>query len=307
MSEQFWSSLQFFDKKEIRTYFYAEQNLWLFSAVDICNALIETDELNKHEHFENILKKNNKSGHLNYVRILVNGEWINVDVLQKEEILQVLTYLESTNVRKFAIWLDGICKSVPEGCYLPKNAREYEFLNLACNRFLDLYHEVNGNNFMQFSPEIRLYKIKELFNVYSELLSYEPIKKHIGFLKKARPPMESVLSNEFIKFIRNVLAHFPFFSTWDEICITKSLVNWVSEGKTIDRFLNKYKGSNEVQYRFMDAKSRKWRYSTISFPKDYGDDKIYIKDMISEKDGILLCAVLMYRVVMSQIIKISDT
>ena len=300
MSEQFWSSLQFFEEKEIHTYFYAEQKVWLFSAIDVCSILIETDEPNKYEEFKK------KSNQLSSLRILVNGEWQNIEVLQKDNILQVISHLEIANTSKFEIWLNEICNSVPDGCYLSKDEKEYEFLNLASDRFLDLYHEINGGHFMEFSPEIRFYKIKELFSVYTELLSYEPIKKHIAFLEKARPPMESVLSNEFIKFIRNILAHFPFFSTWDDIYITKGLVNWVSEGKTIDKFLNKYKGSSEVQYRFMEAKTRKWRYPTIFFPKEYDDARIYIKDMINENDGVLLCAILMYKVVMSQIIEISE-
>lgn len=290
-SKQFWQSRQLFEGKKIRTFYFAEQKLWLFSAVDVCNAL--TDDFNNVNTIS--------------MRFLVDGKWENVDVMQKKDILQELTHLQSINSKKFEIWLEEICKSIPEGCYLSKNAREYEFLNLACNRFLDLYNEVNSNSFMEFSSEMRLYKIKDLFSVYSELLLYEPIKEHINLLEKSRPPMESVLSDEFIKFIRNILIHFPFFITWDQIYVTKNLVNWVSVGKTIDKFLIKYTGSNEVQYRFMEAKSGKWRYPTISFPKDYSDEKIYIKDMINEKDGILLCAILMYNVVMSQIIEISES
>lgn len=136
-----------------------------------------------------------------------------------------------------------------------------------------------------------VYKLKDLFSVYAELLLYEPIKKHICFLEKERPPMESVLSNEFIKFIRNILIHFSFFKTWDEIYVTKNLINWAKEGQTIDKFLNKYEGNKAIEYRFMESKTRKWRYPTISFPMDYSNDKIYIKDMITEKDGVLLCAI----------------
>ena len=43
---------------------------------------------------------------------------------------------------------------------LSKNAKEYDFLNLSYNRFLDLYAEINSLDFMELSPELRLHKIK---------------------------------------------------------------------------------------------------------------------------------------------------
>ena len=156
---------------------------------------------------------------------------------------------------------------------------------------------------MDSSAETRLHKIKDFFSIYTEMLSYPPIKNHIEFVEKTRPPMESVIVSEVVKFIRNILAHFPFFTTWDDIYFTKQLINWASEGKSIDRFLNRYQGHEDVQYRFKERESGKWSYSTIRFPKEYNDDKFFLKDMINEKDGILLCAVLMFGVVSSQIIK----
>lgn len=299
--QQFWSSVQIFEGNEIRTFFYAEKNLWLFSATDVCNTL------NKNwEEIKQKFKRESEPKNLEFIRIYADEEWKDIDVLKKQDILYILSNFTLTIENNLNLWLDKICSGIPDGCYLSKNEKEYEFLNLASNRFLDLYGEINDSDFMKYSPEIRLYKLKDLFSVYAELLLYEPIKKHICFLEKARPPMESVLSNEFVKFIRNVLIHFPFFKTWDEIYITKNLVNWASEGKTIDKFLNKYKGNKTIEYRLMESKTRKWRYPTISFPQDYSNDKIYIKDLITEKDGVLLCAILMYSVVMSQIIDITD-
>ncbi len=159
---------------------------------------------------------------------------------------------------------------------------------------------------MDLTPEIRLYKIKDFFSVYSEMLSYASIKDYIEIVENTRPPMESVISSDWVKLVRNILAHFPFFTSWDEIYISKQLVNWASEGKSIDRFLKKYQGHKEVEYRFKERLSDKWRYPTIKFPSTYNEDKIYLKDMITERDGVLLCAVLMYKVVSSQIINPSN-
>ena len=168
---------------------------------------------------------------------------------------------------------------------LSKNRKEYDFLNLSYNRFLDLYTEINSTNFIELSPELRFYKIKDVFGVYSELLSYKSIKDFIDEIKKHRPPMEAEISSAVLKFIRNVLVHFPFFKTWNEVYVTKKLINWTSEGKSIDKFLNKYLGHREVEYRFKYVGHKEFTYVTFSFPKEYKENKIYLKDMINEGDG----------------------
>jgi hypothetical protein len=55
------------------------------------------------------------------------------------------------------------------------------------------------------------------------------------------------------KFVRKVLAHFPIFESWDQVWISKELVNWQKEDLTIDRFLQKFSGHAEVKYRFWEA------------------------------------------------------
>lgn len=44
----------------------------------------------------------------------------------------------------------------------------------------------------------------------------------------------------------------------------------------------------------------------INFSSAYENNKIFLKDMIDERDGVLLCAVLMSKVVAAQIIDIED-
>jgi len=78
------------------------------------------------------------------------------------------------------------------------------------------------------------------------------MKEQIQFVKNSRPPMEAVISNEFIKFVRNVLILFPCFTKWNDIYISKRLVNWKSEGQSIDKFLTKYQGMNRFS---IDSKS----------------------------------------------------
>ena len=297
---QFWHTIVDYNGYSLNTYYLAENKTWLFAAKDIFQ-LIEKFLKNPHESLDSKYTTTKLSPQ-NQIRIFENDIWETIDVLHKNDILEITKSINLIEFRIFEKWIETICLQIPEACVLPKDSKEYEFLNLATNRFLDIYEEINGCSFMKLPPEARLYKLKDFFCVYTELLLYPPIKEHISFVEKTRPPMESVISGEFIKFIRNILAHFPFFTTWDEIYVSKQLVNWSSEGRSIDRFLNKYQGHGDVEYRFKEKGSGKWRYPSIKFPQIYNDDKIYLKDMVSEEDGILLCAVLMFNVVSSQII-----
>lgn len=190
---------------------------------------------------------------------------------------------------------------------LSKDEKEYEFLNLSYNRFLDLYYDLCSDQFDRLTKEVRLFKIKQVVCIYFELLNYEPIKEFLNIIKVKRPPMESKLSNEYLKFIRNILIHFPIFKKWDEIYITKTMVNWHSEGKSIDQFIKKYLNHPQVEYRYKNPKEDKFIYVSINFPQHYNDNnKIYLNDLVSEKDSIRLLCVFMYRVLMSQVIEIKE-
>ena len=298
---QFWKSSELFDNNAITIYYLPENNMRLFVASDIFS-IIDAFNEDVDDKKNAICKPTTK----NKIYVFQNDLWQNIDVFEKEEILNAIKSSDSEKVRFFEEWLKNLCSNIPEGCILPKDSKEYEFLNLATNRFMELYEEINNCSFMDLTPEIRLYKIKDFFSVYSEMLSYASIKDYIEIVENTRPPMESVISSDLVKFVRNILAHFPFFTSWDEIYISKQLVNWASEGKSIDRFLKKYQGHKEVEYRFKERLSDKWRYPTIKFPSTYNEDKIYLKDMITERDGVLLCALLMYKVVSSQIINPSN-
>ncbi len=291
---QFWHSSVEFDELEINTYYLAEEKLWFFVASDVYNIF---DRINYTEN-KSIPRPRVKCR----IRIFQNSMWQTIDVLQKEDILEVTKQFVSGRGKCFEELIVNLCSTEPCDCFLSKEEREYEFLTIATNSFLDLYEEINNCSFMDFPPELRFYKLKDFFSVYVELLSYQPIKKKIIFLEQTRAPIEAVISNEFIKFVRNILTHFPFFTRWDDVYISKQLINWKSDGQSIDRFLTKFQGHEDVQYRFKDRVTNEWRYPIIKFPQSYNNKKIYLKDIIDEKDGILLCAVLMYNVVSSQII-----
>jgi hypothetical protein len=181
------------------------------------------------------------------------------------------------------------------------NKSEELFLSLGYNRFYDLFDEIMTEEFWDKESWYRLSKLSNAFAVYAELLTYEPFKYVLEALKKQRPPMESEIGGAMFKFVRNILAHFPIFETWDDVWINKSLVNWQKEGMTIDRFLNKFAGHNEIKYRFWEADKQKMTYMSIQFPKEYSDSKIYLRDMISEKDGTKFSLIMMRQILNTQI------
>lgn len=182
------------------------------------------------------------------------------------------------------------------------SVKEIEFLNMAYNSFYDIFEEAFKEEFWDQDPQYRFFKIKKAFEIYAELLNYEPIKWVIDIIKVKRPPNEAEIGNDLFKCIRNILSHFPFFNSWEDAWVSKNTINWNREGQTIDRFFNKYAGKEDVKYRFWDAKKQEMTYLTISFPKKYDEDtKIYLRDILSEKDGIMFSFILMRKILDTQV------
>lgn len=176
------------------------------------------------------------------------------------------------------------------------------FLTLAYNRFYDLYEEVMNELFWEQDEWVRFSKISQAFSIYVELLNYEPLKVVIKELKTLRPSMESEIGSELFKFIRNVIAHFPFFKSWGEIWINCSMANCWKQGQTIDKYLRKYEAREEVKYRFWEREKGTMTYITINFPDAYTDNsKVFLKDIVSERDGVKFCFILMKNIMDTQV------
>ena len=187
---------------------------------------------------------------------------------------------------------------------LRPNKAEKEFLALAYNRFYETFKEVMHDDFWEKPNTVRFSLLKDGFAIYIELLKYEPLSFVIEKLKTERPPMEAEIGSELFKFFRNVIAHFPFHTTWDDVFITKTLVNWEKKGQSIDKFLEKFKGKPVVKYRFWEPEKKLMTYLSINFPEHYSDDhKIYLKDILSEKEGIKFSFILMRQIIDTQLDK----
>jgi hypothetical protein len=187
----------------------------------------------------------------------------------------------------------------------PTKAEEL-FLGLAYNRFYDLFEEIIKDDFWEKEPWYRFSKVSQASAIYAELLAYEPFAYVLKAIKKQRPLMEAEISGPLFKFVRNVLAHFPIFQSWDEVWISKELINWQREGLSIDRFLKKFSGHAEVKYRFWEADKKRMTYMSISFPEYSEGSKIYLKDIISEKDGVKFSFIMMRNVLNTQVESISE-
>lgn len=180
---------------------------------------------------------------------------------------------------------------------------EFEFLTIAYNKFYDIFEEAIRDDFWEKDSHYRFIKIKNAFEIYGELLNYEPIKWVIDSIKEKRPPMEGEIGSDLFKCIRNILAHFPFYDSWDEVWVKKSIVNWYNKGQTIDRFFKKYSGKNEVKYRIWEANKKKMTYLSIAFPNEYNEEtKVYLKDIISEKEGVKFSLILMRKIIDTQVL-----
>ncbi len=189
---------------------------------------------------------------------------------------------------------------------LKPNKKEREVLSLFYNRFYDLYEEIVDDDFNNKNAKIRFYKLRESFSIYKELLSYEPIKEYIKWMKKGgRPYLEGIIADDLFSFIRNLLLHFPIFDTWDEVYINKNLATWSKAGQ-IDKFLTnsikiKIDGRGILKYRIWEEKKKKMTYFTINFPENYDDNNIYLRDILSEEVGMKFCMALMKEVLDTQV------
>jgi hypothetical protein len=183
---------------------------------------------------------------------------------------------------------------------------ESEFLNIAYNRFIDLFREIIDDEFWEKDPKYRLYRTKEIFSVYSEILKYPPIQWVIEDNKR---PNFSDVGGKLFRFVRNVLLHFPFFDEWDTIWIKRSIVNLYStKPQFIDRFLSENEGKEDLKYRFWEKDKKRMTYVSIRFPLNYkADERIHLKDIIKEKEGVKFSIIFMDSILRTQIEELKET
>lgn len=189
---------------------------------------------------------------------------------------------------------------------LRPNEQEKEALTLFYNRFYALFDEITDDVFLTKPAKIRFLTLKEAFSVYKEVLSYEPIKDYLRWMKAGgRPIFDGIIADDLFSFIRNLLLHFPIFDTWDDVYITKDLATWVKSGQ-INTFLKRchgyqIDGQGSIKYRIWEEKTQKMAYFSVNFPEQYEQKRIYLKDIITEEVGSKFCMTLMRKILDSQV------
>lgn len=187
------------------------------------------------------------------------------------------------------------------------NKKEEIVLGLFYNRFYDLYDELSNDNFLKKDSEYRFLKIREIFSVYKELLGYEPIKYYLNYIKNGgRPPLEGFIVDDLFSFVRNVLLHFSIFDNWNDVYISKTLATWNKKGMIHNFLLKSIKikidNKGTIKYRIWENSKKQMTYISINLPEKYDDiNKIFLKDIISEKDGIKFCVCFMKKILDTQV------
>jgi hypothetical protein len=185
---------------------------------------------------------------------------------------------------------------------LRPNEAEKEFLSLAYNRFYVLYDEIKSDIFWEKDDCYRFNKIRDAFLVYAEILNYPPMQWVFEHIKKTRPAIEADIGRELFKFIRNVMAHMPFFEAWNDVWINKNLVNWYKDGQRIDTFLKEHEETGVIKFRYRIPSKKKLVYLSIHFPADYtSNKKIFLKDILEEKEGVSFAVSYMRKIIDTQV------
>jgi hypothetical protein len=182
---------------------------------------------------------------------------------------------------------------------------EVEFLNLSFNRFLDLFKEIMPDEFWDKPDYVRFSKTKDLFSVYSEVLKYPPMQWVIDANKRTN---FSGVGKDLFTFIRHVLMHFPFFEKWDDVWIKQSLVNLYStRPQFIHKFLSENEGKGQLKYRFWEEKPKRMTYISVSLPSNYtAGEKVFLRDIIPEKEGVKFSAIFMWDIMRVQVEEIKE-
>lgn len=178
-----------------------------------------------------------------------------------------------------------------ENIFMLSSDKERFFLEFAFRRLKTIRKEIcfKNSSFWQKDSYYRFARIKEAFVLFTEISSHKSMRLFPNLYDEKF--LFPFLTNEVFRFVRNVISHFPLFDSWDDVWISKSLINWNKAGQSIDKFLKNNVGKETLGYAYKEENEDKSLFPTMvdfNFPKSYDENsKIYLKEMISEKDGII--------------------
>lgn len=139
--------------------------------------------------------------------------------------------------------------------------------------------------------------VKSIAGITSELLDSDEINEKMMEIAKSSEVNGDNIEDKFntFKMIRNVLNHFPIFNSWEEIYISRELVNW--NNPKYSQILDYFDEEKEMSYRIYLNENNEWiekKKIDIKVPKLEQYNKIYLKDIISLDDVIWTFSVIDY-------------
>jgi hypothetical protein len=179
--------------------------------------------------------------------------------------------------------------------------QEYNFLELAYARFEKIWQIYTKGDFYAQSAEYRFFCLKDAFSIYSEVITYQPLRDYLCGLEIAKNNHWNILNVDLPKVVRNIILHFPFFTKWEDVYINKALATWNNLNSTIDKFFEKHKGAESIIINAETEMDPSYEIR-IHFPAQYNYiTNIYLKDIINEETGIDLFLTLMKTAMFSQL------
>ncbi|HEY6083611.1 MAG TPA: hypothetical protein VIU45_09150 [Chitinophagaceae bacterium] len=174
------------------------------------------------------------------------------------------------------------------------------FLNRTFNKFDEMFEEVMNASFWSRDPQYRFSRLREGFSIFRIIQNYERDYCGIAGARKLSMRQGASMGAEFFGFIKNIMGQFRFFENWEHVYIAEALC--YKRGQLIDGFLKKYCGKEPLKMRFWEKYKKRMVCLAIYFPKAYGGDRrVFLKDMLSEEEGVRFSFIYMRKVIASQV------
>lgn len=176
-----------------------------------------------------------------------------------------------------------------------------EFIQTIIKKLKNAYKKLSDEEkFFKKSKAMRFYIYKDLFALFSEIITHEEMKEAIKNIEENEYFKINPLIYETFSFIRNLVIHFPIFSFWDDVHFNRELINWNSYGKSIDKYLTN--NQRLIGWEIINHATGKVYRAVIDnmTSGDYlSNETIYLKNIIDERSAIRL-----FSTVISEIIYI---
>lgn len=164
----------------------------------------------------------------------------------------------------------------------------------------DLYGIILYGGFGYVDDAEKFTLLKKISIPFNELLGDEEnkqsFKELLSSTKVDKEQFEA--KNSTFVMIRNLLVHFPFFENWNDIFITKNMLNWNCKNNAgaIEKYFTRYseKTLEFSIYTRKDYYFDKARDFKIHVPQIKDSEPCYIKDFISLDDALWLFSLIGY-------------